>query len=117
MEVAQRNALNEEFQRIKRLPPYVFNIVNELKAEARARGEDIVDFGMGNPDLPTPPTMSGGGSSARAPTMSAGPLNGQTTNNRQFAPDLNVKWRALQTLVARMSRPHDNLQSHANRVL
>jgi Aspartate/tyrosine/aromatic aminotransferase len=47
--------LNEEFQRIKRLPPYVFNIVNELKAEARARGEDIVDFGMGNPDLPTPP--------------------------------------------------------------
>lgn len=55
MQVAQRNALNEEFQRIKRLPPYVFNIVNELKAEARARGEDIVDFGMGNPDLPTPP--------------------------------------------------------------
>jgi len=47
--------LNEEFQRIKRLPPYVFNIVNELKAQARARGEDIVDFGMGNPDLPTPP--------------------------------------------------------------
>ena len=44
----------EEFRRIKRLPPYVFNIVNELKAEARARGEDIIDFGMGNPDQPTP---------------------------------------------------------------
>ncbi|HYW93181.1 MAG TPA: alanine transaminase [Gammaproteobacteria bacterium] len=44
----------EEFPRIKRLPPYVFNIVNELKAAARARGEDIVDFGMGNPDQPTP---------------------------------------------------------------
>jgi alanine-synthesizing transaminase len=44
----------EEFQRIKRLPPYVFNIVNDLKAKARARGEDIVDFGMGNPDQPTP---------------------------------------------------------------
>ncbi|MDH5230982.1 MAG: alanine transaminase [Gammaproteobacteria bacterium] len=43
-----------EFQRIQRLPPYVFNIVNELKAAARARGEDIVDFGMGNPDQPTP---------------------------------------------------------------
>ena len=43
-----------EFQRIKRLPPYVFNIVNELKAAARARGEDIIDFGMGNPDQPTP---------------------------------------------------------------
>lgn len=37
-----------------RLPPYVFNIVNELKAAARARGEDIVDLGMGNPDSPTP---------------------------------------------------------------
>ena len=44
----------EEFPRIKRLPPYVFNIVNELKAKARARGEDIIDFGMGNPDQPTP---------------------------------------------------------------
>jgi len=47
-------ALEEEFPRIKRLPPYVFNIVNELKAKARARGEDIIDFGMGNPDQPTP---------------------------------------------------------------
>ncbi len=44
----------EEFPRIKRLPPYVFNIVNQLKAEARYRGEDIIDFGMGNPDQPTP---------------------------------------------------------------
>ncbi len=42
------------FPRIERLPPYVFNIVNELKAAARARGEDIIDFGMGNPDQPTP---------------------------------------------------------------
>lgn len=46
--------MQEDFQRIKRLPPYVFNIVNELKAKARARGEDIIDFGMGNPDRPTP---------------------------------------------------------------
>jgi alanine-synthesizing transaminase len=46
--------MNADFQRIKRLPPYVFNIVNELKAQARARGEDIIDFGMGNPDQPTP---------------------------------------------------------------
>ena len=44
----------DDFPRIKRLPPYVFNIVNDLKREARARGEDIVDFGMGNPDQPTP---------------------------------------------------------------
>lgn len=46
--------MKEDFPRINRLPPYVFNIVNELKAEARARGEDIIDFGMGNPDQPTP---------------------------------------------------------------
>jgi alanine-synthesizing transaminase len=45
----------EEFYRIKRLPPYVFEEVNRLKAKARAAGEDIIDFGMGNPDLPTPP--------------------------------------------------------------
>ncbi|MEY2696738.1 MAG: hypothetical protein RL333_876, partial [Pseudomonadota bacterium] len=44
----------EEFQRIKRLPPYVFNIVNELKAKQRADGVDIIDFGMGNPDRATP---------------------------------------------------------------
>ncbi|MFK5985486.1 MAG: alanine transaminase [Pseudomonadota bacterium] len=46
--------MNDDFPRIKRLPPYVFNIVNELKAQARSRGEDIIDFGMGNPDQPTP---------------------------------------------------------------
>lgn len=44
----------DDFPRIRRLPPYVFNIVNELKAAARTRGEDIIDFGMGNPDQPTP---------------------------------------------------------------
>jgi len=44
----------EEFKRIKRLPPYVFSIVNELKVQARGRGEDIIDFGMGNPDGATP---------------------------------------------------------------
>jgi len=44
----------EEFRRIKRLPPYIFSIVDELKIEARRRGEDIIDLGMGNPDIPTP---------------------------------------------------------------
>jgi alanine-synthesizing transaminase len=44
-----------QFPRIKRLPPYVFNTMTQLKMEARARGEDIIDFGMGNPDQPTPP--------------------------------------------------------------
>jgi alanine-synthesizing transaminase len=45
----------DEFYRIKRLPPYVFAIVNDLKTKARARGEDVIDLGMGNPDLGTPP--------------------------------------------------------------
>ncbi|HSB69644.1 MAG TPA: alanine transaminase [Candidatus Methylomirabilis sp.] len=44
----------EEFKRIRRLPPYVFAIVNDLKVKARARGDDVIDFGMGNPDLATP---------------------------------------------------------------
>src|SRR5919201_632559 len=43
-----------EFSRIKRLPPYVFNITNELKMNARRRGDDIIDLSMGNPDGPTP---------------------------------------------------------------
>ena len=43
-----------EFSRIERLPPYVLGIVNELKYDARRRGEDIIDFGLGNPDMPTP---------------------------------------------------------------
>jgi alanine-synthesizing transaminase len=45
---------SDDFQRIKRLPPYVFNITGELKSAARKRGEDIIDFGMGNPDGATP---------------------------------------------------------------
>ena len=43
-----------EFSRISRLPPYVFNVIGDLKAAARKHGEDIIDFGMGNPDGPTP---------------------------------------------------------------
>jgi alanine-synthesizing transaminase len=46
--------LNKDFVRIQRLPPYVLAEVTRLKAAARARGEDIIDFGMGNPDQPTP---------------------------------------------------------------
>ncbi len=47
--------MTHEFNRIKRLPPYVFNITSELKMAARHRGEDIIDLSMGNPDGPTPP--------------------------------------------------------------
>ncbi len=46
--------MKEDFPRIERLPPYVFNIVNDLKMQERHRGEDIIDFGMGNPDQPAP---------------------------------------------------------------
>src|SRR5260221_1984504 len=46
--------MDSEFHRIRRLPPYVFAEVNRMKAQARAAGEDIIDFGMGNPDMPTP---------------------------------------------------------------
>ena len=45
----------EEFHKVRRLPPYVFEQVNRLKAAARATGSDIIDLGMGNPDLETPP--------------------------------------------------------------
>ena len=47
--------MTHEFNRIKRLPPYVFNITSELKMAARHRGEDIIDLSMGNPDGATPP--------------------------------------------------------------
>ncbi len=47
--------MERDFHRIRRLPPYLFAEVNEMKARARAAGEDIIDFGMGNPDRPTPP--------------------------------------------------------------
>ena len=44
-----------QFSRIERLPPYVFAEVSAMKAKARAAGEDVIDFGMGNPDMPSPP--------------------------------------------------------------
>jgi alanine-synthesizing transaminase len=46
---------SEDFYRIQRLPPYTFNVVNDLKMRLRKAGEDVIDLGMGNPDLPTPP--------------------------------------------------------------
>ena len=53
--MSETPALPKEFSRVTRLPPYVFNITSELKLAARRRGEDIIDFGMGNPDGATPP--------------------------------------------------------------
>ncbi len=52
---AMSNRLEQQFPKLKRLPPYLFAEVNAMKAVVRAEGEDIIDFGMGNPDQPTPP--------------------------------------------------------------
>ncbi len=46
--------MEQEFYRIRRLPPYVFEVVNRAMVKARSEGQDVIDFGMGNPDLPTP---------------------------------------------------------------
>ena len=51
----RETTVTEEFYRMKRLPPYVIAEVNAMRAAARARGADIIDLGMGNPDLPPPP--------------------------------------------------------------
>ena len=45
---------SQDFKNAKKLPPYIFGQINLLKNEARSRGEDVIDFGMGNPDQPTP---------------------------------------------------------------
>ena len=49
---------DQDFTNAKKLPPYIFAQINSLKYEARIRGEDIIDFGMGNPDQATPSTNS-----------------------------------------------------------
>ena len=52
--LARESPMQPDFHKIRRLPPYVFEEVNKLKARLRAQGVDIIDFGMGNPDMPTP---------------------------------------------------------------
>ena len=66
----------EDFFRIRRLPPYVFEQVNRAKAAARNGGADIIDLGMGNPDLPAPRTSSKNSkrpSASRVPTVTPPP--------------------------------------------
>jgi LL-diaminopimelate aminotransferase len=48
----------EKAERLKRLPPYLFKEIDRKKAEVKARGVDIIDLGVGDPDLPTPPILS-----------------------------------------------------------
>ena len=54
-EIGGSALIRHDFHKLRRLPPYVFSEVNDLKQAARGRGEDVIDLGMGNPDLPTPP--------------------------------------------------------------
>ena len=46
--------MQSKFERINRLPPYIFSEINSLKIKLRSKKKDIIDFGMGNPDMPTP---------------------------------------------------------------
>src|SRR5207249_807503 len=78
---ATRNSM-DEFYRIKRLPPYVFAIVNDLKTKARARGEDVIDLGMGNPDLGTPKHIV-----AKLIEAAQNPKNHRYSASRPLTPD------------------------------
>src|SRR5260221_1701382 len=69
-----------DFPVIKQLPPYVFNVVGELKHEARRAGDDVIDFSMGNPDGPTPPHIV-----AKLVEASAKPSNHRYSVSRGIA--------------------------------
>ena len=106
----------EEYHRLKRLPPYVFTIVNDLKVKARARGEDIIDLGMGNPDLPTPPhiveKMVEATKNPRNHRYSASKgirrLRGAiaTWYRRRFAVDLDPESEAIATIGSKEGLAH-----------
>src|SRR5437667_115504 len=71
-----------EFSRIKRLPPYVFNITNELKMAARRQGEDVIDLSMGNPDGPTRKSRNGPACSSACVRVAALPSNASDPSTR-----------------------------------
>ena len=106
----------EQFHRIKRLPPYVFNIVNELKVQARARGEDIIDFGMGNPDLPTPPhiveklieAVKNPRNHRYSASRGIGKLRGAITDwyRRNYGVELDPETEAIATIGAKEGIAH-----------
>src|SRR5260370_12940199 len=104
----------DEFYRIKRLPPYVFAIVNDLKSKARARGEDIIDLGMGNPDLGTPKHIV-----AKLVEAAQNPKNHRYSASRGITR-LRVaitKWYRDRYGVTLRSEEHTSeLQSHLNLV-
>ena len=84
----------EEFYRVRRLPPYVFEQVNRAKAAARNAGADIVDLGMGNPDLPAPAHVIGEARPDHAPRR-------LRRRCRYETPHRNLSGRQTVTLTAR----------------
>ncbi len=108
-----------DFPRIQRLPPYVFNIIGDLKAKARAAGEDIIDFGMGNPDQPTPKHIveklkeAAGKGSAHRYSLSKGlPRLRQAITNwyqRHYQVDLDFTTEAIVTIGSKEGLAHLSL--------
>ena len=106
----------QEFRRMKRLPPYVFAVVNQIKMEARRRGEDIIDLGMGNPDLGTPPhiveklTEAASKASNHRYSASKGitKLRHAITNwyKRRYNVDLDPETEAVATIGAKEGLSH-----------
>ncbi len=106
----------EEFPRMKRLPPYVFVKVNAVKMAARRRGEDIIDLGMGNPDLPTPPHIvaklmeaAGKGANHRySASKGITKLRGAISDwyKRRFDVDIDPETEAIATIGAKEGLSH-----------
>ena len=96
----------QEFYRIKQLPPYVFEEVNTLKAQLRAEGRDIIDLGMGNPDMPTPPhiveKLCGAAHNPKAHRYSAsrGIIGLRRAMARYYERRFNVKLKPETEIVA-----------------
>lgn len=100
--------MSDEFYRERRLPPYVFAEVNAMKARERAAGHDIIDFGMGNPDLPTPPHIVAklkevsGDPKAHGYSMSRGIPGLRKAQaayyKRRFGVDLNFETEVIVTI-------------------
>ncbi len=109
-------APSTEFPRIKRLPPYVFNITAELKQAARRRGEDVIDLSMGNPDGPTPPhiveklveTASRGDTHGYSVSKGIPRLRRAITNwyGRRYGVDLDPDSEAIVTIGSKEGLAH-----------
>src|ERR1700755_814974 len=84
---------DSEFHRLKRLPPYVFAEVNAMKARARGAGQDVIDLGMGNPDLPTAPHIV-----AKLAEAAAHPRGHGSSYSRRFNVELDPESEIIVTL-------------------